>query len=184
MIPAVLAALAGLLVLLGGCGSSKPAATAGARTSGIDSSTLPISISLSPSGSSSTSVTSAPTPDGAVAAYYNALSRHQFSVSDSYLAPATRPAQDTNIDSPNNNLASLTDFEIKGSQAVGATALPGLPAGVSPSAYDAFALVTVEYDAIFNRVITADNGAQIQFLYVGRLTSGNQWQILSIGSGP
>jgi hypothetical protein len=171
---------------LAACGSTKSAAgsRAGATTTIARAPGRASGSTFAQSGGTPAASTIPGTPGAAVTAYYAALSLHQFTVSDGYLAPSTRAAQDTNVDSPNNNLVSLSGFTVKGSQMLAASALPGLPAGVSPADYSTFALVTVEYDAMFRRVITADNGPQIQFLYLGRLTSNNQWQILSIGSGP
>lgn len=170
---------------LAACGSAKSTAgpKAGATTT-IAPSPGRAPASTTQGGGTSSATPIPGTPGAAVTAYYAALSLQQFTVSDGYLAPSTRAAQDTKVDSPNNNLVSLSGFTVKGSQMLAASALPVLPAGVSPADYSAFALVTVEYDATFRRVITADNGLQIQFLYLGRLTSNNQWQILSIGSGP
>lgn len=44
--------------------------------------------------------------------------------------------------------------------------------------------VVAEYDAVYKRIITSDNGKQIRFLYVAKKTKGSPWRIISIGTGP
>jgi hypothetical protein len=142
--------------LMAACGTSKPA---------------------SPPGT-------AAAPEVAVTGYYHALSLHRFPAASAYLAPATRSFVTGSLDSPEKNLVSLDHLKVNASQPVSTASLPGLPSGVVVGDYDSFAQVSTEYNATFRQVITARSGRQIKFLYLGRLRSNAQWQILAIGSGP
>jgi hypothetical protein len=131
----------------------------------------------SSSASSSSPSTSPRTASDAVTAYYTALGRHDKSTAEQLLAPEVRALYESTADSDFTNVAHLTNMrDVK----EGVVPLPG---GIPPG-YQDVTQVALQYDVVYNRVVTEHSGTSTRFVYVGRTGSAAPWRILTIGSGP
>jgi|GEM_PF-1249433 len=113
------------------------------------------------------------TPQELVEFYYDSLSMEDIKTAQSCLSTDYAEFLQNADDSDFNSLKKITDIKVT----------PASPIKLHNENYDEVQVVA-EYNALYKKIMTVDNGKQIRFVYVAKKTQDSKWKITSIGTGP
>ncbi|HZD59155.1 MAG TPA: DUF4829 domain-containing protein [Anaerolineae bacterium] len=113
------------------------------------------------------------TPWQLVETYYKSLAARDYATARACLSPEYASEIDRSDDSDFKNLWSISNLVVSKEANI----------KLYGKNYDEVQVVA-EYDATYKKIITAENGRQIRFLYVARKSKDSPWRIISIGTGP
>lgn len=112
-------------------------------------------------------------PQKLVEIFYNSLSKGDYKTAKSCLSTDYAKEFSNAPDSDFKNLLKITDIKVSAEA----------PIKLYNKNYDEVQ-VTAEYTAEYKKVITAENGKQLRFIYVAKMENDSSWKIISIGTGP